>query len=637
MQCPLIILAVSCVAMGQAPLPLLTRLLQPTFFTAASTPSHVDLHGTLKLTPPPPPEQPEFQPSPQFILPTTRSSEPRSLTPASLIGFNVTTFTPAPASSLLHSPTTIKFTLDDVSAYFHPQLIPPLDNLKLSEGSLSHGSSAHVPESPSEEVTEEDGEGDSVFLATVIDEEPAQYQWIVASGEQDPSPPDAQRISDSKMTEGEDFEDPVAVSTESADTVFLPSFSFPFLTEHNEEPATQTPVEAERLVAAASNLQSEPLQLAESSFNFFAVKPVNGKAEENSEDKTFLQGIKTNRPLSKTPVPQIVDLGEETENSVEDERVNESQSARRVLQFDQEFLALLKRYHEQDKETNKTIPPSPDSKPFWLDEDPVNKADLAERLKSVLPTPLFSTSKPSQAPNTKVDVIEKLQSELPTTFFSSFKTSQAPKTKTDLTERLKSELATTLFSTFKPSQAPKTDKSSGGVFTTSLRGLISTTGSDVELEATDKTSEGPKVVPVGEVGEVLHEEQEAGQGSEAPLSAAFRHGVQSINVSAWVSGCPKLYGKVKLNCAVHHDSPAKAVMNLRWKKKTFAEGHVAEQVITEDNLVMMEDPRLSLDRHAGHYNLDIKDFRAKDCGSYECEVRAADTLAASQLLLFTCH
>lgn len=76
---------------------------------------------------------------------------------------------------------------------------------------------------------------------------------------------------------------------------------------------------------------------------------------------------------------------------------------------------------------------------------------------------------------------------------------------------------------------------------------------------------------------------------------------------------------------------------LRWKKKTFTEGHVEEQVITEDNLVLMEDPRLSLDRYTGHYNLDIKDFRAKDCGSYECEIQAADTIAASQLLLFTCH
>ncbi|MPC39904.1 hypothetical protein E2C01_033456 [Portunus trituberculatus] len=558
MQCPLIILAVSCVATGQAPLPLLTRLLQPTLFTTASTPPHVDFHGTLKLTPPPPPVPPEFEPSPKFILPTTRSTESRSLKPASLTGFNVTTFTEAPTSSLLHSPTTIKFTLDDVSAYFHPQLIPPLGNIKLPEGSLSHDSPAHLPESPSKEVREESSEGDSVFLATVIDEDPAQYQWIVGSGEQDPSMPDTQQINDSKTGEGDGFEDPVVVSTESADTVFLPSFSFPLFTEPTEELATQNPVEAERLVAAASNLQSEPLQLAESTFNFFAVKPVKSKIEDDSESKTSFQGIKTNRPLSKTPVPQIVDLGEETENSAE--RLSESQSARRVLQFDQEFLTLLKRYHEQDKETNKTIPSSPDAKPFWLDGDAVNKADLAERLKSVLPTPLFSTSQPSQAPSTKTDVIEKLQSELSTTFFSSFKTSQAPKTKTDLTERLKSELTTTLFSTFKPSQAPKTDKSSGGVFTTSLRGLISTSASDVELEATDKTSEGPKVVPVGEVGELLHEEQEAGQDSEAPLSAAFKHGVQSINVSAWVSGCPKLYGKVKLNCAVHHDSPIKAAM-----------------------------------------------------------------------------
>lgn len=479
MQCPLIIISLSCAVTGQLRLPLLTRLLQPTRLT---TPSHVDLHGTLKLTPPPPPiQQPEFIPSPQFLIPT--SSKPRDFAPASLGAFNATAFSETPTSSpLILSPTTIKFTLDDVSAYFHPQLIPPMVNIKLPEESLNHGSSTHLLEFPSEEIIEED----SAFSATVINEEPAEYQWILTSAERDPLKPDTQWMNKKSFP----------VINENADGDFLPSLSFPFLRNPNEEPVTQTPIVAERFVAAASNLQSQPLHFAESSFNFFALNPIKTESED-SEGKTFFQEIKNDRPLSKTPVPQVVDLGEEKENSVEEEKMNESPPARRVLQFDQEFLTLLKRYHAQEMEANKTVAHSSDRKPFWLDEEPVGKADLAERLRSELPTSLFST--------------------------------------------------------FKPSPVPKAENSFGGVFTTSLRDLTSTTVSSMQ-------SSGPKVVPVGEVGEVLHDGQNSGAGLEMPLSSAFRHGVQSVNVSAWVSGCPKLYGKVKLNCAVHHDSLAEAAM-----------------------------------------------------------------------------
>ena len=492
MQC-LIIIALSCAVTGQSRLPFLTRLLQPTLL---NTPSQVDFYDTLKLTPPPPPiQQPDFSPSPQFLLPT--SSEPHRFAPASLGVFSGTIFSETSTSLPLLSPTTIKFTLDDVSAYFDPQLIPPVLNIKLPHGTLKHGSPTHVMDSPSKKATE----GDSVFSATVINDEPAEYQWILTSGERSPLKSDTQRMNDSKTGGTKSFEEPLI---KNEDTVFLPSLSFPFRTDPTKELVTHTPIEEERFVAAASNLQSQPLQFAESSYNFFAIKPIKIEAEEDSEGKTFLQEIKNNRPLSKTPVPQVVYLGEEIENSVEEEVTNESPPTRRVLQFDQEFLTLLKLYHAQDKEVNKTTPPSSDIKPFWLDENPRGKADLAKRLKNELPTALLSI--------------------------------------------------------FKPSQVPKTEKSFGGVFTTSLRGLTSTTTSNVELAAAGKTSEGPKVVPVGEVGELLHEGQGSEAGLEAPLSAAFRHGVQSINVSAWVSGCPKLYGKVKLNCAVHHDSLAKAAM-----------------------------------------------------------------------------
>lgn len=76
---------------------------------------------------------------------------------------------------------------------------------------------------------------------------------------------------------------------------------------------------------------------------------------------------------------------------------------------------------------------------------------------------------------------------------------------------------------------------------------------------------------------------------------------------------------------------------MRWKKKTFKDGRMEEEVLSEDNLVTLKDPRISLARRGEHYNLAVKDFRAQDCGSYECEARAADTVSASQLLLFMCH
>ncbi|KAK8734808.1 hypothetical protein OTU49_005664, partial [Cherax quadricarinatus] len=111
---------------------------------------------------------------------------------------------------------------------------------------------------------------------------------------------------------------------------------------------------------------------------------------------------------------------------------------------------------------------------------------------------------------------------------------------------------------------------------------------------------------------------------------------QSLNVSAWVSGCPKLYGKVALNCAIHHDALVNTAMKVTWKKKMFSEGHLEEQVIAEGDLLKVQEPRFTLEHHLDQYHLIIKDFRAKDCGTYECEARAAGTTAASQLLLFTC-
>ncbi|XP_064117621.1 uncharacterized protein LOC135223042, partial [Macrobrachium nipponense] len=182
-----------------------------------------------------------------------------------------------------------------------------------------------------------------------------------------------------------------------------------------------------------------------------------------------------------------------------------------------------------------------------------------------------------------------------------------------------------------------------GLFSASIRGLTPTKQkSEASLKILDDrepelTSHGPKIVPVGEVGEVPHDTDGATAIPLPSLSATLKHGVQSLNVTAWVSGCPKLYGKAELICVIEHDAISNTAMTVMWKKKSFTEGRPQEHIMAENDLLMMEDERFSLRQNEGRYTLTIKDFRPKDCGTYECEAKAADTTAASQLLLFTCH
>ncbi|XP_050724847.1 uncharacterized protein LOC127002756 [Eriocheir sinensis] len=641
MKCLILLVALSCVAAGQKHnVPLLTRLLRPTYFP---TDSLLDPNAVKGLSPPPPPSQhpaQEFSPSPQ--LPPT-APEQRSLTFSPFASSSSKSRTSSP---FISSPTTIKFTLDDASTYFQPQLAPRVSKKQDSLTRL-------LLESPAKEVA-----GDETDSALSASED--QYLWIVTSPEEDTLSTDEEWAIDN--VEGRQASVKwIPEVIKPADQVFRPSLSFPFLTDA-PRPTTKATLAEESLVAAASNLQSQPLHFAEPDFNLFALNPLK---IEDSKSKVSLQELKNDRPLSKTPVPQVVDFSEEKENSVES--TNEAPSARRTLHFDEEFLTLIKSHNP--KESNETVPAASDGNLLWLREGLREKARLTDRPRTELPGAFLSTFKPSTSP--KIDLPGAFfstfkpslapKTELPEAFFSTLKPSKAPNTELPdafssfkTSQAPKTELPGAFFSTFKPSQAPKTDlpdafstskspqppkttkTNIGGVFTTSLRGLASTPASRAEVPA-GKSSEGPKVTPVGEVGEVAHEDEGSEAALVTPLSAALKHGVQSLNVSAWVSGCPKLYGKVELNCAVQHDALAKAVLTMRWKKKTFKDGRMEEEVLSEDNLVTLKDPRISLARRGEHYNLAVKDFRAQDCGSYECEARAADTVSASQLLLFMCH
>lgn len=562
MKCLILLAALSCAAAGQKNnVPLLTRLLRPAFFPADPK---IDPNAVKGLSPPSPPSphpDQEFSPSPQLLT----TPEQRSLT-SPLASSSSKSHTSSP---FISSPTTIKFTLDDASAYFQPQLAPRVSKKQDSLTRL-------LLESPVKKVA-----GDETDSALSASED--QYLWIVTSPEEDTVRTDAEWANDN--VEGRQASNKwIPEVIKPSEQVFRPSLTFPFLTGAIRPTPKATLVE-ESLVAAASNLQSQPLHFAEPDFNLF---PLNPLKIEDSKSKVLLQELKNDRPLSKTPVPQVVDFSEENENSVES--TNEAPSARRTLHFDEEFLTLIKSHSQ--KKNNETVPAASDGNLLWLREGLKEKARLTDRPRTDPPGVFLSTFKPSTSPKTelpgaffstfKPSLAPK--SELPEAFFSTLKPSKAPITELPdpfssfkTSQAPNTELPGAFFSTFKPSQSPKTylpdvfstpkspqppkttKTNIGGVFTTSLRGLASTTASSAEVTS-GKSSEGPKVTPVGEVGEVEHEDEGSKAALVTPLSAALKHGVQSLNVSAWVSGCPKLYGKVELNCAVQHDALSKAAL-----------------------------------------------------------------------------
>ncbi|CAL4067039.1 unnamed protein product [Meganyctiphanes norvegica] len=148
-----------------------------------------------------------------------------------------------------------------------------------------------------------------------------------------------------------------------------------------------------------------------------------------------------------------------------------------------------------------------------------------------------------------------------------------------------------------------------------------------------EVSIGPRVVPLGVQGEVGHAEE----GPSGFLAPIMKHGVQSLNVSAWVSGCPKLYGEVELRCTVDHDPVMDNQMTMMWKKKSYSLGVPEEKLVSLDEALVVQDTRFSLKNGKDHsYSLHIRDFRPSDCGTYECQAKAKQATAASQLLLFTC-
>lgn len=478
---------------------------------------------------------------PQFVFGKQKKAKEQDAKLKSSLDMETTTSSP-----FLSPPTTIKFTLDDVSKFLKPQHLSPQLGIK-SVGELHEDDTTSITREPlTEDLLERDEEVKSTSSTPT---EPSEKLFIVESREGEQSSTSPQASSSLTITER------TLPIVEDVDENFKPSLSFPFLEHSTVEPENLLTLDETRKLAVASFLQSHPIHYIESDSNIFPIKPFKVKSANSTSDFT-VHKAQGERHLSKTPVPKIIFFGEEDESSEEiaqiektfseenkkiekvaqsekppseeykssenvfqtekplseeedgSERVAQTAkplSARKTLHFDQEFLSLLKNHNTREKNKDSKVESSSELNPLWFSDQSEGEAVGAWLLKGGARAPLAST------------------------------------------------LPGVVAAARTPPQ-----KTMGGVFMASLRGLTSTTTRTVRSTTpSDLLGEGPQVVSVGEVGEVPHDSMVS---SAPPLSAALKHGVQSLNVSTWVSGCPKLYGKVQLNCATDTDAVANTAM-----------------------------------------------------------------------------
>ncbi|XP_047496937.1 histone-lysine N-methyltransferase 2C-like [Penaeus chinensis] len=536
---------------------------------ASRRPSLLSHAGLTGLAPPPPPTQ--FTASPPDVLNPF----------AALLALQSSEdATPLPA---LSSPTTIRFTIDDVPSSFEPSLFPPRD-VSLQEDLSQDGSLASF------EASRFSLEDEAPLAPSPAGAEHLGQLFFPTSKETR-EPKASPGVGGRAFGSDKEPLSPLTPYLGAADADFKPSLYFPFLLDSTEEPQNEFTLIEERNPRISSFLRPPPPQFYESSSDVFILKPVKVVSPEGAEESEEGAERPADHGKTKTPVPVMVDMDGDKDASRAAPKATKPPPTRKTLHFDEEFLSLLRNAAADKSNKPET---SSQASPFWLDLGS-EKSSGAWRLKGA------EAASPPTRPR-----------------------------------------ATT------PSNSVE-----GGFFTKSIKSLTSSVSSSFNISsislATNSTeslalptealfeSEGPKIVSVGEVGEVPHDLEGAHtHTAPATLSASLKHGVQALNVSARTSGCPKLYGKVELTCDIHHDASDNTSMKMMWKKKSFLKGRPEEQIVAEDSNLMLEDSRLSLKRLKDSYSLVIKDFRPKDCGTYECEVRAADTVAASQLLLFTC-
>lgn len=617
------------------------------------------LEGLGLRVPPPPPREvfnasPKFEEGPLRVLEVDGLDEGRQ--PSSFRGIEVAASVDfgrelisedSTSPPFAATPTTIKFTLDDVPEFLEPSLFSTQSNKDFSASSLE-GDSLSILDNPLDLVDQHDDDGDDSdednILPTLRSSNSQQHLFILTSTE---NAPDSSTLRPSTS---------FSILQQSGSS-FRPSFSLPFLDNFPEqEPQNLFTLVETRNPRVSSFLRSEAPHFLESRPKIFALKPVKVESEEVFEEQVA-QEPNHDRTLSKTPVPKPIHFSEEViEEEEEKESVVETSTkadkpipTRKTFHFEQEFLSLLKKNNPIEKSQPHNSQTSFHPNPFWFSEQSernsgvwrlkggvrspsldlvpqdsvVSQIALKNSLGGVFATSIRGLSTPTLIFDESLKILEDDFGDFEKTPGITVKSLAQGGLSRDLIEE--EEDRTTVTSvTHRHNVSEASLKLENDFDRTTIPGAV---------------SHGPQIVPVAEVGEVTHATYGATISpvpAAAALSAAIKHGVQSLNVTAWVSGCPKLYGKAELNCVVEHDAIGNTAMTLMWKKKSFTEGRPQEHIMTENDLLKMEDSRFSLHHHHDRYVLSIKDFRPKDCGTYECEAKAADTRASSQLLLFTC-
>ncbi|XP_068200415.1 uncharacterized protein [Palaemon carinicauda] len=617
------------------------------------------LESLMELRPPPPPDgsftaSPKFEDSPLFALEAVgldQKEKSQSLREPRLSDQKIEQVSSESTSKpFVASPTTIRFTLNDVPDFLEPSVYPTVSNADVSSSPSEE--SVTVLENPflNDELNSDE---DNAVIST---QNPGNktHLFIVASTEDTHETstwkPNALLSSTTGLPEKEELtSNPFSFSSiPDSDTSFKPSLVWPFL-DHSTENQNQFTVVETRNPSISSFLRSEAPDFMESSPEVFVLNPVRVETEEKKNEPAVINPVETNRTLSKTPVPQPIIFSDQEED--DDEEILEIAikphkpiPTRKTFHFEQEFLSLLKKNSQREKNRPEKSEPAFEPNPFWFtDQSSVN--DGVWRLKGGERAPTLDLV--SQDSIVSPITIKNTLSGL---FGTSIRGLTPSKQKTETSLKIlddPAEPVTNVGITVKSlAQGGLSSTLETKGITTTIKPILNQNFSEtrLKLSAFDRTStpasstsHGPKIVPVGEVGEVPHDTDGATLIPLPSLAATLKHGVQSLNVTAWVSGCPKLYGKAELICVVEHDAISNTAMTVMWKKKSFTEGRPREHIMAENDLLMMEDERFSLKQDDGQYTLTIKDFRPKDCGTYECEAKAADTTAASQLLLFTCH
>nr|XP_045622111.1 uncharacterized protein LOC123772787 [Procambarus clarkii] len=400
-----------------------------------------------------------------------------------------------------------------------------------------------------------------------------------------------------------------------------------------------------RTPVATSIPDTQPLRYVASASDVFTVKPLRLDSGIFLHNVAF-RNSKADQHPSKTPVPKIVGLNEEKENP-ENYKPQKPVSDRKTFRFDQEFLALLRNYNSTERDEDNKAEPSSAAN-FWSGHQGENPADnqgegpadnrgegpadnQGEGPADNQGEGLADNQGEGPADNRGEGPADN-RGEGPADNRGEGLADNRGEGPADSVWRLKGAARSSSTTNSAKEDALLHDRllNLRGGFAESLRGLMAPATKSVSLTTLARVAEAPRIISVGEVGELPH------QALQQPLLAALKQGSQSLHVSTWVSACPKLYDKVELNCAIHRDALVATALKMMWKKRTYLDGHVEEQVLAEDDLLKVEDPRIFLKQRHDQYQLVINDFRSRDCGSYMCEARAGGRVAASHLLLFTC-